>query len=222
MKRTIQALAMLIAMTLLAVWMIGCGEEEVVLAAVSSVTPPEGSEIAANQEITISFDNPAFNVTVNGTPATGSGKSWKWSGTIPEGAQTLNIAWENEDASETGSGTASYTVKAADPDPPEIVSSDPADGDSDLDPEGLNADGMEIKFKDPDLKKATVVVLIEGEALKWTSELQDDKQTVKVVMLKGGELPYESEIVMTVTAEDLAGNKMDEVEITFTTAAKEE
>jgi hypothetical protein len=221
MKRTIQALAILIAMTLLAVWMIGCGEEEVILAAISSVTPPEGSEIAANQEIAITFDNPAFNVTVNGTPATGSGSAWRWSGTIPEGAQTLSIAWENEDASETGSGTVSYTVKAADPDPPQIASSTPANGASDLDPEQLNADGMEIKFNEP-VSKATVLVTIEEETLKWTVELSDDKTTAKVVMLKGGEIPYESPVVLKVTAEDLAGNKMEETEIAFTTAAKEE
>jgi hypothetical protein len=221
MKRTIQTLAILIAMTLLAVWMIGCGEEEVILAAISSVAPPEGSEIAANQEIAITFDNPAFNVTVNGTPATGSGSAWRWSGTIPEGAQTLSIAWENEDASETGSGTVSYTVLPADPDPPQIVSSDPADGDTDLDPEALNEDGFQIVFNEP-LGKLTVLVTIEEEPLKWAAELSDDKTTASVVMLAGGELPYESEIVLVVTAEDLAGNEMEEQTITFATAAKEE
>jgi hypothetical protein len=220
MKRTIQTLAILIAITLLTVWMVGCGEEEGTVAAMTGANPPEGSEIAANQEITITFDNPALDVTVNGTPATGSGKSWKWAGTIPEGAQTLSVAWTNEDET-SGSGTISYTVKAADPDPPQIASSNPSDGDSDLDPEELNADGMEVVFNE-ELKKATVLVTIEGETLKWTVELSDDKKTAKVVMLKGGELPYESEVVLVVTAEDLAGNKMEETEITFTTAAKEE
>jgi hypothetical protein len=221
MKSTIQTLAILIAMTLLAVWLVGCGGEDLTVAVITGANPAEGSEIAANQEITITFDNVATDVTVNGTPAAGSGKSWKWSGTIPEGAQTLSVAWTNEDET-SGSGTISYTVTAADPDPPVIASSDPSDGDADLDPEALNADGMEIKFEEADLKKATVIVSIEGEALKWAAELQDDNQTVKVVMLKGGEIPYEAEVVLTVTAEDAAGNKMDEVEITFNTAAKEE
>ena len=221
MKRTIQALAMLMAITLAVVWIVGCGEEEEgTVAVITAATPAEGSEIAANTEITITFDNPALDVTVNGTPATGSGKAWKWKGDIPEGAQTLSVAWTNEDES-AGSGTISYTVKAADTTPPEIASSDPADGDDDLDPEALNEDGFEIKFSEP-VKKATVDVTIEGEPLKWTVELSDDKTTATVVMLKGGELPYESEIVLIVSAEDDAGNKLEDAEITITTAAKEE
>jgi hypothetical protein len=220
MKRTIQALAMLIAITLLAVWMVGCGEEEGTVATITGANPAEGSEIAANQEITITFDNPALNVTVNGTPATGSGSSWRWSGNIPEGAQTLNVSWENEDGT-TGSGTISYTVLPADPEPPQIVSSDPADGDTDLDPEALNEDGFEIVFNEP-ISRVTVLVTIDDEPLRWTTELSDDKTTASVVMLAGGELPYESEIVLFVTAEDIAGNEMEEQTITFTTAAKEE
>jgi hypothetical protein len=222
MKRTIQTLAILIAMTLLVVWMVGCGgEEEIVLAALTGAAPPDGSEIAANQEITLNFDAAAFNVTVNGTPATGSGKMWKWSGTIPEGAQTLSVAWENEDASDSGAGSVSYTVKAADPDPPEIAGSTPKDGAKDEDPEGINTDGIEIKFNEA-LKKVSAEVTIEGEALKWTSELSDDGMTATLIMLPGGDVPYEAEIVVVVTAEDLAGNKLEGAEITFTTAAKEE
>jgi hypothetical protein len=219
MKRTIQALAMLIAMTLAVVWIVGCGEdEEGTVAAIASANPPDGSEIAGNQEITITFDNPALDVTVNGVPATGSGKAWKWKGEIPEGAQTLAVAWTNEDES-SGSGSISYTVLAADTTAPTLASSDPGDGDKDLDPEALNADGMKLVF-DEALKKVTVEVTVEGEALKWTSELSDDKMTANLVMLKGGELSFESEIVIAYTAEDAAGNKV-EGEITFTTQAKE-
>jgi len=221
MKRTIQALAMLIAITLTVVWMVGCGEdEEGTVAAIATVAPPDGSTIAGNQEITITFDNPALDVTVNGVAATGGGKTWKWKGTIPEGAQTLAIAWTNEDES-SGSGSVSYTVEAADNTPPEVVGSSPEDGDKDLDPEELNTDGMEVEFSEP-VKKATVDVTIDGEALKWTVELSDDKTTAAVVMLKGGEIPNEAEIVLVVNAEDNAGNKLEDFEITFTTAAKEE
>jgi hypothetical protein len=222
MKRTIQTLAILIAMTLLTVWMVGCGgDEEVVLAALTGAVPPDGSEIAGNQEITLNFDEAAFNVTVNGVAATGSGKMWKWKGEIPEGAQTLSIAWENEDASETGSGSVSYTVLAADNTPPEITGSTPADGDTNLNPEDVNNDGIEIEFSEA-IKKISAEVTIEGEALKWTSELSDDKMTATLIMLPGGDVPYEAEIVVVVDAEDNAGNKLEGAEITFTTAAKEE
>jgi hypothetical protein len=223
MKRTIQTLAILIAIALLAVWMVGCGEEEGgEPGTVTAVDPPAGSEIAANAAIKITFDNPVDAVMVDGTPATGSAKSWTFQGDLT-GKTGISITWTNKDADATAGGPypVAYTVKAADPDPPQIASSDPADGDEDLDPEKLNEDGMEVKFNEP-VKKATVLVTIEGEQLKWTSELSDDGTTATVVMLKGGEVSYESEIVLVVTAEDLAGNKMDETEITFTTAAKEE
>jgi hypothetical protein len=221
MKRTIQTLAILIAMTLLVVWMVGCGEEEeFILAALTGSVPPAGSEIAANQEITLNFDAAAFNVTVNGTPATGSSKTWKWTGTIPEGAQTLSVAWENEDASETGSGTVSYTVTPEDTTPPEVTASTPADGDDGLSPDDINTDGIEIKFSEA-VKKVSAEVTIEGEALKWTSELSDDKMTATLIMLPGGDVPYEAEIVVIIDAEDNAGNKLEAHEITFNTEAKE-
>jgi hypothetical protein len=219
MKRTIQALAMLIAITLVTVWMVGCGgDEELSVATVTKVDPAEGSTIAANQKITITFDNPATNVTVNGAAATGAGTSWSFQGDLT-GKTGIDIAWTSEDDS-AGAKSVSYTIQAADTTPPAISSSTPKDGAKDLDPEALNADGMEIKFSEP-LKKVTVDVTIDGEALKWTAELSDDKTTAAVTMLKGGELSYEAEIVLVITAEDNAGNKL-EAEITFTTAAKEE
>ncbi|MBM3235993.1 hypothetical protein FJZ31_06805 [Candidatus Poribacteria bacterium] len=220
MKRTIQALAMLIAITLVTVWMVGCGgEEEGTVAAVTKVDPAEGSPIAANQKITITFDNPATGVTVNGTAAIGGGTSWSFQGDLT-GKTGIDIAWTSEDGS-AGSKTVAYTIQAADKEPPKISSSTPKDGAKDLDPEKLNTDGMEITFSEP-LKKVTVEVTIDGEPLKWVAELSDDKTKATVSMLKGGELPYESEVILVITAEDNAGNKLEKAEITFNTAAKEE
>ena len=219
MKRTIQTLAILIAMTLLVVWMVGCGEdEEGTVAAITGANPPDGSEIAGNTEITINFDNPALDVMVNGSAATGGGKVWKWKGEIPEGAQSLSVTWTNEDDS-SGSGSISYTVTPVDNTQPEITGSTPADGDDDLNHEDINNYGIEIKFSEA-LKKISAEVTIEGEALKWTSELDGD--TAKLIMLPGGDVPYEAEIVVIITAEDNAGNKLEDAEITFNTAAKEE
>jgi len=223
MKRTIQTLAILIAIALLAVWMVGCGGDEgEEPGTVTAVDPPDGSEIVANQEIKITFDNPVDAVMVDGAAATGSAKNWTFKGDLT-GKTGISITWTNKDTDATAGGpySVTYTVKAADTEAPTVAGSTPEDGDKDLDPEGLNEDGMEIEFSEP-LKKVTVEVTIEGEALKWTAELSDDGKTAAIVMLKGGELPYESEIIMIVNGEDLAGNKMEETEITFTTAAKEE
>ena len=189
------------------------------VAAVTAVTPPAGSQIAPNQEITIAFDNPVTNVTVDGIRAIGSGKAWKFKGDLT-GKRGINIVWTNEDGSAGGPYPIAYTVRVVDREPPRIASSHPKDGAKDQDPEKLNEDSMEIKFNEP-VKKATVLVTIEGEQLKWTTELSDDKTRAYIVMLKGGELPYEAEIVLVVTAVDPAGNRLEDVEITFTTQAKE-
>jgi hypothetical protein len=218
MKRTIQALAMLIAITLLAVWMVGCGGEDLTTATVTGVVPAEGETVAANTEITITFDNPVTDVTVNGEPATGSGKTWKYKGTL----QASNaIAWTNEDESAGEGKTVAYTVEAADEIPPEVTGSTPEDGADNQDPEQINTDGIEVTFSEP-LKKASIEVTVEGEALPWSVELSDDKMTAKLLLIKGGDLSYETEVVIVIGAEDLAGNKLEGHEITFTTAAKEE
>jgi hypothetical protein len=218
MKRTIQALAMLIAITLLAVWMVGCGGDDLTTATVTGVVPAEGETVAANTEITITFDNPVTDVTVNGEPATGSGKTWKYKGTL----QASNaIAWTNEDESAGEGKTVAYTVEAADEIPPTVTGSTPGDGADNQDPEQINTDGIEVTFSEP-LKKASIEVTVEGEALPWSVELSDDKMTAKLLLIKGGDLSYETEVVIVIGAEDLAGNKLEGHEITFTTAAKEE
>ncbi|MBM3239959.1 formylglycine-generating enzyme family protein [Candidatus Poribacteria bacterium] len=101
-----------IAITLAVIWIVGCAEEEKETGAtVTAVTPPEGNEIPADQEIAITFDNPASDVMVNGTPATGSGKSWKWKGDLTD-KTGIGIIWKNEDGS-LNSKTVAYKVNAA-------------------------------------------------------------------------------------------------------------
>ena len=104
--------------------------------------------------------------------------------------------------------------------PPKVISSEPEHGTIDLDPEHVNTDGMMIKFSEP-LKEFNVEVTINGEALKWYPKLSDDKKTVNLVMLKGGELPYAVKVVLIWTVEDMAGNKA-EGEIIFTTKLQED
>jgi hypothetical protein len=223
MKRTIQTLAILIAITLLAVWMVGCGGDEgEEPGTVTTVDPPAGSTIPANQAIKITFDNPVDAVMVDGTPATGSAKNWTFQGDLT-GKTGISITWTNKDTDATAGGPhpVAYTVKAADTTPPTVTGSSIGDGDKDVDPESVNEDGIEIEFSEP-TKKVKIDVTVEGEALKWTVETSDDEMTATAIMLPGGELPYESEVVVVVNGEDAAGNKMEETEITFTTSAKEE
>jgi hypothetical protein len=226
MKRTIQALAMLIAITLLAVWMVGCGGEEAGPAAeLESVVPAQGETIAGNTTITIKLTNPVkadTKVQVNGVDATGSGKNWTFTPAtpLPEGDATLTITWTNDDDSE-GSAAVQYKVTVPDNKAPEVTGSTPKHGDENLDPEKLNEDGMKVEFDEP-IKKASIEVTVEGEAIPWLVTLSDDKKSATLEVIKGGELSHETTIVIVVGAEDLAGNKLEGHEITFTTAAKEE
>ena len=63
--------------------------------------PPRAStdrvsySIPPNTKFTLTFNEGVVAVTVNGTPATGSGLNWKWSAqpALPYGSVTLKIRW---------------------------------------------------------------------------------------------------------------------------------
>lgn len=111
-------------------------------------------------------------------------------------------------------------VADSDTDPPTVVWSTPGDGDKDQDPEKLNKCGMVIVFSE-EIKEASISATIKDRTLKCEAEFYDNNRAA-AAMLLDEELPYESEVVLIVSAEDMAGNKMEETEITFTTAAEEE
>jgi hypothetical protein len=117
-----KALDLMIAATLF--FMIGCvGEEEALLANFVSSNPPDGDEIAVNRTLTIIFDNPPQEVTVNGQPTTVKGKTatWRAMGLNPGQPATIQIAWKD------GSKTITLNVKAEEetPEKEEIVAAVP-------------------------------------------------------------------------------------------------
>ena len=89
------------------------------------------------------------------------------------------------------------SVTANDKVPPQIVYSVPKDGEKGVDPVEINTNGMEIHFSEP-LAKLIVDVSVEGKSLQWISKLADGNKTARIVMLKGRELPYESEVVVRI------------------------
>jgi len=133
---------------------------------------------------------------------------------------TVTIIGTDEAGNEINETIVFETKGELDLEPPQIVSSFPEHGAKDVDPEELNEGGMEIEFDEP-LKKASAEVKIEGEALKWWVEILDDRKTIRLEMLKFGELPYEAEIVLEIIAEDYAGNKAEH-KVVFTTLAIED
>ena len=72
-------------------------------ATTATISPAAGSEVAPNASLTITLDEAVDGVTVNGTAAAGSGKTWTLNLAglnLPAAAATLNIGWTNKDGSE--------------------------------------------------------------------------------------------------------------------------
>ncbi len=232
MQKLLRTLAVIMA-AMLVVFMVGCGgdetgeddgEDEAVeqpSATTATTSPAAGSEVAPNASLTITLDEAVDGVTVNGTAAAGSGKTWTLNLAglnLPAGSATLNIGWTNKDGT-AGSGSVALTIQAeADTTAPSIDSSSVSNNDKDVDPAGLNTDGISITFSE-DVKEGDISISIEGgDALNWLAEWSAN--SVTIVPAKGAELGNETTYEIKVSTEDGAGNKLDST-ISFTTKGKE-
>lgn len=232
MQKLLRTLAVIMA-AMLVVFMVGCGgdeegeddgEDEAVeqpSATTATTSPAAGSEVAPNASLTITLDEAVDGVTVNGTAAAGSGKTWTLNLAglnLPAGSATLNIGWTNKDGT-AGSSTVALTIQAeADTTAPSIDSSSVSNNDKDVDPAGLNTDGISITFSE-DVKEGDISISIEGgDALNWLAEWSAN--SVTIVPAKGAELGNETTYEIKVSTEDGAGNKLDST-ISFTTKGKE-
>ncbi len=91
---------------------IGCGSDEEDAEPIPtnfvSGDPPNGSTIAANASITLTFDNAPVNVTSSTGVATAAGKTVTVAGPFTLGALSLTITWAD------GTQTLTYTVTGPD------------------------------------------------------------------------------------------------------------
>jgi hypothetical protein len=237
MQKLVRALALMMA-AMLVVFMVGCGDdddddatedggttEEAAVepsATTANTSPAAGSEVAPNATLTITLDEAVDAVTVNGNAAAGSGKTWTFALTglaLPPGSATLNIGWTNKDGSAGAGASVALTVEAeADTTAPTIDSGSVANNDQDVDPAGLNADGIKLTFSE-DVKEGDVSIAIEGgDALNWLAEWSAN--SVTIVPAKGAELGNETTYEVKVSTEDGSGNKLDAT-LSFTTKGKE-
>ena len=71
-------------------------------------------------EFTLTFNEGVVAVTVNDTPATGSGLNWKWSAqpALPDGSVMLKIEWKNRDGSKDSKTVGPYEVRHVHGEPP--------------------------------------------------------------------------------------------------------
>ena len=232
MQKLLRTLAVIMA-AMLVVFMVGCGgdetgeedggDEDVVQPSATTATtsPAAGSEVAPNASLTITLDEAVDGVTVNGTAAAGSGKTWTLNLAglnLPAGSATLNIGWTNKDGT-SGSGSVALTIQAeADTTAPTITSGSVSNNDKDVDPAGLNTDGISISFSE-NVNEGDISISIEGgDALNWLAEWGAD--SVTIVPAKGAELGNETSYEIKVSTADGAGNELSET-ISFTTKSKE-
>ena len=233
MQKLLRTLAVIMA-AMLVVFMVGCGGDEdgeeegeeegpaAPSATTATTSPAAGSEVAPNASLTITLDEAVDAVTVNGTAATGSGKTWTLNLAglnLPAGSATLNIGWTNKDGTAGAGASVALTIQAeADTTAPTIDSSSVSNNDKDVDPAGLNTDGISITFSE-DVKEGDISISIEGgDALNWLAEWSAN--SVTIVPAKGAELGNETTYEISVSTEDGAGNKLDST-ISFTTKGKE-
>ena len=182
------------------------------------VNPASGRYIPPNAEFALTFDEGVVSVTVNGTPATGSGLNWKWSTfpVLPYGSLMLHIEWKNRDGSKGSKTVGPYEVVDNGPEPPVIMSGTVADGDADVAPAPINAGGFRYDF-DVDITGTIKLTDEAGADLNWIGTVAG--QTATLTAVAGQELVNETTYRIEIDVRDGARNRTQGT-ITFVTKPK--
>jgi len=92
----------------------------------------------------------------------------------------------------------------------------------DVDPKELAESGVTVTFSEPAIvKSGNVYFQIRYELISWLVTQSDDKTSITLTHKGTADLPYASEIVLKIDrVADWAGNETD-LQISFTTRAKE-
>ena len=169
-------------------------------------------------EFTLMFNEGVVAVTVNETPATGSGLNWEWfGGSLSEGTAVLKIMWTNRDGSTAFAEAGPYHVVSGCPgDPPYIVSGTVSDGAADVDPGPINVGGFRFDFDEA----VTGTIKLTDEAgadLNWIASVAG--QTATLTVIAGQELVNETTYKIEIDVADGADNRT-QATITFVTKPK--
>ena len=174
--------------------------------------------IPRNTKFTLTFNEGVIAVTVNDTPASGSGLNWEWSAqpVLPYGSVTLKIKWTNRDGSGGFATRGPYEVADVNPVPPEIESGTVSDGDADVDPARINAGGFRFDF-DEDVTGTIKLTDEAGADLNWVATVVG--QTATLTAVAGQEMVNETTYRIEIDVQDGAGNAT-RTTITFVTKPK--
>ncbi|MYA58213.1 hypothetical protein F4X88_18165 [Candidatus Poribacteria bacterium] len=180
-------------------------------AAFVRANPAVRSHIDVNDTITLTFDNPPEDVTVNTGTTRITGKRVRITGPFDAGRLALTVVWAD------GTQTLNYTVRAPDTEAPKITSGSVNNGDKDVDPEALNTRGqLEVTFNET-VTGTIALRTAAGVDAGWIGKVSGKKGTLELV--RGKELDNAITYVIAGKVSDAAGNSTD-INIRFTTAPK--
>ena len=168
-------------------------------------------------EFALTFNEGVVAVTVNDTPATGSGLNWKWSAqpALPEESVWLKIEWKNRDGSKGSKTVGPYEIQHGHVVPPEIMSATVTWGEVDVAPAVINA-GIRIDFNE-DVTGAIKLTDEAGADLNWIGTVAG--QTATLIPIAGQEAINETTYKIEIDVHDGAGNPL-KTTITFVTKPK--
>ena len=180
-------------------------------AAFVRANPAVRSQIAVNDTLTLTFDNPPEDVTVSDGTVRIIGKQVRITGPFDPGPFALTITWAD------GSQTLNYTVRVPDTEAPKITSRSVNNGDKDVDPEPFNTRGrIEVEFSE-EVTGNIALQTVAGVNAGWTGKVEGKKGILELV--RGKELGNDTTYVIAGKVKDAAGNSTD-INIRFTTAPK--
>ena len=175
-----------------------------------SVEPTIASELAVDGTITLTFDNPPTDVTVNVGDATITDNTVTITGPFTPGTLALKITWAD------GSVTLTYTVAEPDTEAPSITGGTLSDGDKDVDAGAINSSQLiEVEFSE-EVRGNIALQTEAGDDAGWIGKVEGNKGILELV--KDKELDPETTYVIVAKVADAAGNEAD-INITFTTAS---